>query len=181
MAFNFWRVRRLATGEECFDQCGGNISDECISFDCTSSSISWYNNGGKQLIKKLSFPVAPIDAKLFCFKSCNIKQSNASSIGKIHSEQFPMTNAMAVLLPNDELHICTASGETYDIHLPYSVKSMQATSLGLMFQRDTFGASGLQFLYLSNPLAQFSNVEYHERLVSLCCIQSSYYTPYRLI
>jgi hypothetical protein len=73
-------------------------------------------------------------------------------------------NAVAVLLPSDDLRLYMASGETYDIHLPYPVRRMLAAPYGLLFQRDCYSSpSSLQFFWLSNPLAPFSLVESQDR------------------
>lgn len=147
MPFQFYSLRNLNEKHEVIDQLGACTDGNVVVSE--GHVIKWYTAGGIQLIKQLAFPLEPLDAKLFRFVVA------AAGAPKL---------ALAVLLPNDDLHICLASGETYDIHLPCPVRSMIALSRGLLFQRDTYGVDArLRFMLLTHPLAPVTTVCYHER------------------
>jgi hypothetical protein len=156
MAFQFYTSKVLGGGQEILEQLGAQVDGNSLVVQ--GSSVKWYAHGGIQLVKHLSFQLKPLDAKFFHF-------SGGQGVAGVS----PATKlALAVLLPNDDVHVCLASGETHDIHLPCPVRAMIALSQGLLFQRDAYSTEvRTQFLLLSNPLAPFTAVRYHERYIPL--------------
>jgi hypothetical protein len=156
MAFQFYTSKVLGGGQEILEQLGAQVGGNSLVVQ--GGSVKWYAHGGIQLVKHLSFQLKPLDVKFFHF-------SGGQGVAGV----APATKlALAVLLPNDDVHVCLASGETHDIHLPCPVRAMIALSQGLLFQRDAYSTEmRMQFLLLSNPLAPFTAVRYHERYIPL--------------
>lgn len=154
MAFRLHSARTFRTGETILEQHGGVTDGTMLTLDRDRKAVAWYTAGGMRLIKRMKFGVCPLDAKLCQFRSVSGSFKSAQSADR----------AIAVLLPSDDLHVCMASGETYDIHIPCPVTEVISVASGLLFQRDSVSSGpGLQFLWLSSPLAPFSIVDNHER------------------
>lgn len=150
MPHEFLFAKGFCNTQDIIEQCSTSLDGNTLVSE--GKRVMWYAAGGIQLLKQLTFPLAPLDVKLFRF----------STAQPAHESQSGLKLAVAVLLPNDDLHICLLSGETYDIHLPCPVRAMLALPRGLLLQRDTYGVSSqLQFLLLSNPLAPFSTICNH--------------------
>lgn len=167
MALDLQSIRSLPSSHIAYDQCGGELDGQVLCFDRSSSCMSWYSNGGVQLFKQFHLSAAP-ELAIFCRFDASHSHSPYHDSGG--AGDVVVKNAVAILLPNDDLRLYMASGETYDIHLPYPVRRMLAAPYGLLFQRDCYSSpSSLQFFWLSNPLAPFSLVENQDRYAAIRC------------
>lgn len=157
MVLSFYLSATLDASESICDQLGGTTRSDFLAINSAKRCVVWYSAGGNRVIRHFSFQKVP-QAALFC-QFQNPSDSVAGSV----------KNAVAVLVSPVDLCINMFTGEAYNIKMPYPMKKLVATSMGLLLQaelsnhRDAlFGTLDVQdsrYFVLSNPSSPLQSLK----------------------